>query len=61
VEEEIFARDSATCDQLDRELLREAWDDFLAERWDGGRLFYALWLYEAWARVVVSDHSFAAR
>lgn len=53
VEAELFAASSAVCEQLDRNLLREAWQDFIAGRWDGGRAFFALWLYETWRRVTV--------
>jgi asparagine synthase (glutamine-hydrolysing) len=50
VEAELFATDSAICRHLDRPLLRAAWADFLAGRWDGGRALFALWLYETWHR-----------
>ena len=32
---------------FDRALLRSTWDDFIV-RWDGGRIFFALWLYKRW-------------
>jgi asparagine synthase (glutamine-hydrolysing) len=48
VEAELFATNSAVCEQLDRPLLRTAWDDFVAGRWDGGRAIFSLWLYETW-------------
>jgi len=50
VEAEVFAEDSAVCGQLDRKLLHEAWNDLVAKRWDGGRVFFSLWLYEKWRR-----------
>jgi asparagine synthase (glutamine-hydrolysing) len=50
VESTLFASDSAIGVQFDPILLRGAWDDFLANRWDGARPFYALWLYERWHR-----------
>ncbi len=50
VRDELFAANSAVCEQLDRKLLLEAWEDTLAGRWDGGRTFYSLWLYEVWRR-----------
>ena len=53
IESTLFASDSAVCSQLDRRLLRDAWDDLLASRWDGARAFYSLWLYETWHRVVL--------
>ena len=53
VQDEVFASHSAVCDQLDRKLLRAAWDDTIADRWDGGRVFYSLWLYDVWRRTVL--------
>jgi asparagine synthase (glutamine-hydrolysing) len=50
VRETLFAENSAVCANLDRALLRQAWDDFLAGAWDGARALYSLWLYEAWHR-----------
>jgi asparagine synthase (glutamine-hydrolysing) len=50
VEAALFSANSACLAQLDPRLLRSAWDDFLRGAWDGARLFYALWLYEVWAR-----------
>ncbi len=50
VRDELFAKDSAVCTQLDRGLLTSAWEDTVAGRWDGGRMFYSLWLYEVWRR-----------
>lgn len=50
VEGALFAADSACLAQLDPRLLRTAWEDFLRGGWEGARLFYALWLYEVWAR-----------
>ena len=52
VRDEIFAANSAVCEQLDRKLLTAAWEDTVAGRWDGGRTFYSLWLYEVWRRTV---------
>lgn len=53
VEAELFASDAATAGQLDRNLLRQAWADFIAKRWDGGRALFSLWLYETWCRTVL--------
>ena len=53
VRDEVFAANSAVCEQLDRKLLTAAWEDTVAGRWDGGRVFYALWLYEVWRRTVL--------
>jgi asparagine synthase (glutamine-hydrolysing) len=50
VEGALFSANSAAAAQLEGPLVREAWDDFLAGYWDGARFFYALWLYEEWAR-----------
>jgi asparagine synthase (glutamine-hydrolysing) len=52
IEDELFAANSTVCEQLDRKLLRQAWEDFLGGRWDGGRAIFALWLYETWRRVM---------
>ncbi len=52
VEAELFASDSAVCEQLERPLLRAAWDDYLAGRWEGRYPFYSLWLYETWRRTL---------
>jgi asparagine synthase (glutamine-hydrolysing) len=49
VEASIFDPNGACAGHLDLRLLRTAWDDFLANRWDGARAFYALWLYQVWA------------
>jgi asparagine synthase (glutamine-hydrolysing) len=48
IESTLFADSSTICAQLDRALLRAAWDDLVAGRWDGGRIIYSLWLYEVW-------------
>lgn len=48
IQAELFATNSAVCQQLERPLLRAAWDDYLAGKWDGRYTFYALWLYETW-------------
>ncbi|MEO6753388.1 MAG: asparagine synthase (glutamine-hydrolyzing) [Chthoniobacteraceae bacterium] len=53
VRDELFAKDSAVCEQLDRKLLASAWEDTVAGRWDGGRTFYSLWLYEVWRRTIL--------
>ena len=53
VRDELFAKDSAVCEQLDRKLLTAAWEDTIAGRWDGGRTFYSLWLYEVWRRTML--------
>jgi asparagine synthase (glutamine-hydrolysing) len=50
VEGALFSVHSTCLTQLDPRLLRTAWEDFLRGEWDGARLFYALWLYEVWAR-----------
>ena len=52
VHDELFAANSAVCEQLDRSLLLSAWEDTVAGRWDGGRTFYSLWLYEVWRRTM---------
>jgi asparagine synthase (glutamine-hydrolysing) len=57
VEAELFASASATCEHLDRRLLRKAWKDFIHGHWDGGRAFFALWLYETWRRVLREPHT----
>ena len=44
----LFAQNSACLAQFDRALLLSAWEDFLAEKWDGARVLYSLWLYEVW-------------
>ena len=53
VRDELFAKDSAVCEQLDRSLLLSAWEDTVAGRWDGGHTFYSLWLYEVWRRTIL--------
>jgi asparagine synthase (glutamine-hydrolysing) len=53
VRDEIFAANSAVCEQLDRKLLTAAWEDTVAGRWDGGRAFYSLWLYEVWRHTIL--------
>jgi asparagine synthase (glutamine-hydrolysing) len=53
VRDELFAKDSAVCEQLDRKLLTAAWEDTVLGRWDGGRTFYSLWLYEVWRRTIL--------
>ncbi len=50
IEEEVFSPNAACMEHLDRGLLRQAWEDVLAGRWDGARVFYALLLYEVWRR-----------
>ncbi len=50
VEAELFAENSTVGALLDRPLLRAAWEDVVARRWDGGRVFFSLWLYEKWRR-----------
>ncbi len=52
-EAEIFASDSAVCAQLDPKLLRAAWEDLTTGKWDGGRAFFSLWLYETWRRTLL--------
>ena len=52
IEASLFGSASAGLEQLERPLLRAAWDDFLRGEWDGARVFYALWLYEAWNRAL---------
>ena len=53
VRDELFAANSAVCEYLDRGLLTAAWEDTVAGRWDGGRTFYSLWLYEVWRRTIL--------
>ena len=53
VRDDLFATNSAVCEQLDRKLLTAAWDDTVAGRWDGGRTLYSLWLYEVWRRTIL--------
>ncbi len=53
VRDEIFSADSTVCEQLDRKLVTAAWEDTVAGRWDGGRTFYSLWLYEVWRRTIL--------
>jgi asparagine synthase (glutamine-hydrolysing) len=50
VEAALFATVAASREHLDPALLRTAWSDYLRGAWDGGSFFYALWLYETWAR-----------
>lgn len=52
VEGTLFAADSAVCTRLERTLLRRAWDDYMAGKWEGRYAFYALWLYETWHRAM---------
>ena len=52
LEAAIFAKDSAAMANLDADLLRAAWQDFLAGTWDGARVLYSLWLYEMWSRKI---------
>jgi asparagine synthase (glutamine-hydrolysing) len=52
IEGELFSTNSFVTRQLDRNLLRTAWDDLIAG-WDGARIFYALWTYERWCRAVL--------
>ena len=52
VEASLFGPGTACLEQLERPLLRAAWEDFLRGEWDGARAFYALWLYEAWDRAL---------
>jgi asparagine synthase (glutamine-hydrolysing) len=49
IQAELFSSRSSILQQLDGGLLRKAWDDFLGG-WDGGRVFYSLWLYEKWVK-----------
>ena len=53
VRDDLFATNSAVCEQLDRKLLTAAWEDTVAGRWDGGRTFYSHWLYEVWRRTIL--------
>jgi asparagine synthase (glutamine-hydrolysing) len=53
IEGALFASNSAVCTQLERPLLRSAWDDYLAGKWEGRYTFYALWLYEEWHRALI--------
>ena len=52
LEAALFAKDSAAMANLDADLLRAAWQDFLAGTWDGARVLYSLWLYEMWSRKI---------
>ncbi|HYR59059.1 MAG TPA: asparagine synthase-related protein, partial [Chthoniobacteraceae bacterium] len=54
VESEIFAERAACFAQLDRALVRRAWEDFQAGAWQGALAFFSLWLYEAWHRSVAN-------
>jgi len=51
VEGELFATNSVIGGYLDPRLLKMAWDDFLTG-WDGARIFFSLWAYERWRRLV---------
>lgn len=52
LEVSVLGKDSACSAYMDERLLRSAWEDFLRGEWDGGRAFYALWLYETWSRTL---------
>jgi asparagine synthase (glutamine-hydrolysing) len=52
IEDELFGVSSIVGGYLDRALLRAAWNDLLAG-WDGSRIFFSLWAYERWNRLVV--------
>jgi len=52
VEADLFGENSTVCTLLDRHLLHAAWEDLTARRWDGGRVFFSLWLYEKWRRTL---------
>jgi asparagine synthase (glutamine-hydrolysing) len=52
VTEELFATDAAWREELDAGLVRTAWEDQLADRWDGARFFFALWLHTLWRRAL---------
>jgi asparagine synthase (glutamine-hydrolysing) len=52
VEDDLFEANSFISTHLDRTLLHVAWNDFMAG-WDGGRAFFALWLYERWCRAIL--------
>jgi asparagine synthase (glutamine-hydrolysing) len=52
--EEIFAAQAAWRTELDERLIRIAWEDQLAGRWDGGRFFFALWMHTLWQRTLAS-------
>jgi asparagine synthase (glutamine-hydrolysing) len=54
VGDRIFAKDSAVLSELDPGLLRAAWEEFQRGENRLERVFYALWLYEVWRRVIVS-------
>ncbi|MEQ1862046.1 MAG: asparagine synthase (glutamine-hydrolyzing) [Chthoniobacteraceae bacterium] len=48
----LFASGATCFAHLDRAAVRSAWDQFQRSEWDGAQVFYALWLYETWARSV---------
>ena len=50
--EELFSTNAAWRAELDERLVRTAWDDQLAGRWDGARFFFALWLHTLWQRAL---------
>jgi asparagine synthase (glutamine-hydrolysing) len=51
IEGDLFSSDSFITSHLDTRLLRAAWNDLIAG-WDGSRIFFALWLYERWRRII---------
>lgn len=53
VEAALFASDSVVAPHFEKSRLKSAWDDFLTGNWDGGRPFFALWLYDTWHREVL--------
>jgi asparagine synthase (glutamine-hydrolysing) len=55
IEDEVLAPGSACRANLEAGLLKDAWKDFLAGKWDGARTLYALLLYEVWHREVVKS------
>ncbi len=57
IEDEVLARQSACGSLLDPGLLRQSWAEYRDGAWDGSGVFYALWLYEVWARQLRSQPS----
>jgi asparagine synthase (glutamine-hydrolysing) len=53
VADDLFRRDSRVVQLLDRPLLQAAWDRFLRGE-PLAEIFYALWLYERWTRVMAA-------
>lgn len=54
VADHVFAANSRVCGTLDRAMLAGAWDALQAGNEAYARPFYALWIYEAWARQIAA-------